>query len=167
MRDSVSRSVRDNRSSLASVQWWLQDDACISVYNRIIPSSDDARRQHDYVHVCMLLVPRHQRSMFDCRAFLLAGLTIWNSLPDSLRFWDPTRGFYWQFPVYCDNFYRIDSRHRSANSSIDVENRMKTDLCTHYRRTRQQTVLIFCDSCCDNCLCIVLWFINCFDCTSH
>jgi len=34
-----------------------------------------------------LIVPRHRRSMFGRRAFSVAGLMEWNSLPDSL--WDP------------------------------------------------------------------------------
>ena len=37
-----------------------------------------------------LIVPRVRRSTFGARAFAIAGPTVWNSLPDSLR--DPTVG---------------------------------------------------------------------------
>ena len=38
----------------------------------------------------LLIVPRVRRSTFGARAFAIAGLTVWNSLPDSLR--DPAVG---------------------------------------------------------------------------
>jgi len=38
-----------------------------------------------------VFVPRHRRSMFGRRAFSIAGLAAWNSLPDYLR--DPSRSF--------------------------------------------------------------------------
>ena len=37
-----------------------------------------------------LIVPRVRRSIFGARAFAIAGPTVWNSLPDSLR--DPAVG---------------------------------------------------------------------------
>ena len=37
-----------------------------------------------------LIVPRVRRSTFGARAFAIAGPTVWNSLPDSLR--DPAVG---------------------------------------------------------------------------
>ena len=37
-----------------------------------------------------LIVPRVHRSTFGARAFAIAGPTVWNSLPDSLR--DPAVG---------------------------------------------------------------------------
>ena len=58
-----------------------------------IHTSDIARRQHLRSARCrQLLVPRHRRSMFDRRAFSVAGAAgpaAWNSLPDCLG--DPTR----------------------------------------------------------------------------
>ena len=39
---------------------------------------------------CQLIVPRVRRSTFGARAFAIAGPTVWNSLPDSLR--DPAVG---------------------------------------------------------------------------
>jgi len=33
-----------------------------------------------------LIVPRHRRTIFDRRAFTVAGPTAWNSLPDYLRY---------------------------------------------------------------------------------
>jgi len=35
---------------------------------------------------CQLIVPRVRRSTFGARAFAIAGPTVWNSLPDSLRY---------------------------------------------------------------------------------
>ena len=58
-----------------------------------IHTSDIARRQHLRSAGChQLFVPRHRRSMFGRRAFSVAGLAAWNSLPDYPR--DPSRSAY-------------------------------------------------------------------------
>ena len=50
-----------------------------------------ADRQHLRSASCrQLIVPRVRRSTFGARAFAIAGPTVWNSLPDSLR--DPAVG---------------------------------------------------------------------------
>jgi len=57
-----------------------------------IHTSDIARRQDlRTASSRQLFVPQHRRSMFGRRAFSVAGLAAWNSLPDYLQ--DPTRSF--------------------------------------------------------------------------
>ena len=46
-------------------------------------------------HPTLLVVPRHQLSSYGRRAFCVAGPSLWNSLPDSLR-----------DPVICGNIFR-------------------------------------------------------------
>ena len=58
---------------------------CLQDYTKNYYSTDlrsASRRQ--------LIVPRVRRSTFGARAFAIAGPTVWNSLPDSLR--DPAVG---------------------------------------------------------------------------
>jgi len=54
-----------------------------------IPTSDIASRQHlQSATRHHLIVPRHRRSRFRRRAFSMAGLMVWNLLPDHLH--DPS-----------------------------------------------------------------------------
>jgi len=54
-----------------------------------IPTSDIASRQRlRSATRHHLIVPRHRRSRFGCRAFSVAGLMVWNLLLDHLR--DPS-----------------------------------------------------------------------------
>ena len=56
-----------------------------------VPVSTVPGRQHlRSASRCQLIVPRVRRSTFGARAFAIAGPTVWNSLPDSLR--DPAVG---------------------------------------------------------------------------
>ena len=66
-----------NGPSISAAQ--SKTDCCIH-------TSGIARRQHLWSAGChQLFVPRHRRSMFGRRAFSVAGLAAWNSLPDYLR----------------------------------------------------------------------------------
>ena len=74
----------------ATVHRCLQHKAPQYMIECCFYTSDIARRQHLRSAGCrQLLVPRHRRSMFGCKAFSVASPAAWNSLPDYLR--DPTR----------------------------------------------------------------------------
>jgi len=67
----------------ASHLWYLADYC--------VPVSTVPGRQHlRFASRRQLIVPRVRRSTFGARAFAIAGPTVWNSLPDSLR--DPAVG---------------------------------------------------------------------------
>jgi len=69
----------------AAVHRCLQHKAPQYMTDCCIHTSDIARRQHLRSAGChQLFVPRHRRSMFDCRAFSVAGPAAWNSLVNYL-----------------------------------------------------------------------------------
>jgi len=45
----------------------------------------DTRRQVRSSNRQLLAVPRYRLNTYGCRAFSVAGRTVWNSLPDSIR----------------------------------------------------------------------------------
>ena len=82
----------------STVHRCLQHKAPQYMKDCCIHTSDIARRQHLRSAGCrQLLVPQHRRSVFGRRAFFVAGLVAWNSLPDYLR--DPSRSV--------DSFYVV------------------------------------------------------------
>ena len=69
---------------------YLVDCSGVPVPGRLLYTVSDIPSQHHLRSATRhhLTVPRYWLSIFGRRAFSVAGLTVWNSLPDSLR--DPT-----------------------------------------------------------------------------
>ena len=99
VRPSTARQTAlSGRSTVGAVQECstvhrcLQHKASQYMMDCCIHTSDIARRQDlRTASSRQLFVPQHRRSMFGRRAFSVAGLAAWNSLPDYLQ--DPTRSF--------------------------------------------------------------------------
>ena len=74
------------------VKYSVYDSVLPYVTSRdLVPVSTVPGRQHlRSASRRQLIVPRVRRSTFGARAFAIAGQTVWNSLPDSLR--DPAVG---------------------------------------------------------------------------
>jgi len=74
------------------VKYSVYDSVLPYVTSRdLVPVSTVPGRQHlRSASRRQLIVPRVRRSTFGARAFAIAGPTVWNSLPDSLR--DPAVG---------------------------------------------------------------------------
>jgi len=73
----------------------LHDGAPRYLGDHLIPASDAApyRLRLRSTNLNRLTVPCCRLSMYGCRAFYHAGLTVWNSLPDKLRNSDSFNGW--------------------------------------------------------------------------
>ena len=66
----------------------LPSRSSASVLRGIVPTSRRCRITRQHLRSAtqqLLVVPRHQLSSYGPRAFYVAGPSVWNSLPDSLR----------------------------------------------------------------------------------
>ena len=96
---------------------WYLTDLCI-------PASDVSSRQHLWSATrCLLMDPWCRLSTLGPRAFSVAGPSLWNSLPDSLR--DPDLGR--------DNFRRLLKTHLYCTEAFSVLEMFQDD--TLYKLT--------------------------------
>ena len=93
----------------SSWQWQFTDvwRPCTAVPVGLLRSGRWCRHSAASAFRQLLAVPRHRLNTYGCRAFLVAGTTVWNSLPDIIR--DPT--------ISADCFRRLLKRICSLDTS--------------------------------------------------
>jgi len=98
------------------VHWCLNGHAPLYLSDYCVPAtSADTRRQLRSSNRQLLAVPRYRLNTYGCRAFSVAGPTVWYSLPD----------FIWDQPDAC--LRRICLLDTSALSALE---RFFDDYCT-------------------------------------